>query len=114
MCSLNDFMATPRNQLLTVTTLRRELHAALKAYHETAGRDLNDRFGHYEKRSLNALSDHEKREEERHKEIMGELTNLATLIDRNDEFDYLTRYLAERFKVPVEELTGIGFRTTNR
>ena len=96
-------MATPYNQPLTVATLRKELHAALKAYHETAARDMNDRFAHWDKK-----------EETRHKEITSQLTTLATLIDRSDEFDYLTRYLAERFKVPIEELTGVGFHTTSR
>ena len=96
-------MATPRNQPLTVAALRRELHAALKAYHETAARDLNDRFTHWDKK-----------QEVRHKEIADHLTTLVTLIDRSDEFDHLTRYLSERLKVSIEELTGVGLHSSSR
>jgi len=92
---------TTRKQPLTAATLRRELHAALKAYHDTAKHDLNERFAHWDKK-----------EESRHKEIVGQLTNLATLIDRSDEFDHMARYLSERLKVPIEELTGTQHRTS--
>ncbi|MFA5953988.1 MAG: hypothetical protein WC817_00420 [Patescibacteria group bacterium] len=60
-------MPTPRNQPLTAATLRKELHAALKAYHETAVRGLNDKFTNWDKK-----------QEVRHKEITHQLTTLAT------------------------------------
>lgn len=54
------------SQPLTVEILRRELHAALDAYHETAKRDLNDRFSHWDKKN-----------EMRHAEILKQLINLV-------------------------------------
>lgn len=54
------------NQPLTVEMLRRELHAALDAYYETAKRDLNDHFSHWDKKN-----------EMRHTEILKQLINKA-------------------------------------
>lgn len=83
--------------------------------------ELNDRFNHYEKRAVNALTDHARREDERHREMMQgfaqaieavnehtttELAKLRTDLDIRQEFDHLAATVAQRFGVSVQELTG--------
>lgn len=74
-------------------------------------RTLNDRFEHYEKR-----------QDKKHEEMMAgfaqvienvnahttnELTNLRADLDIRKEFDHLAATVAQRFGVPVSELTGV-------
>lgn len=100
---------------------RADLTAVLDTQTEVIKRDLNDRFEHYEKRSTNAMTEHERREDERHHEMMqnftqfienvnahttAELTKLRTDLDIRKEFDQLAATVAQRFGVTVADLTG--------
>lgn len=100
---------------------RADLTAALDTQSAVIKRDLNDRFEHYEKRATNALADHERREDQRHRDMMqgfaqvienvnqhttAELAALRADLDIRQQFNHLTAALAQRFGVSVQELTG--------
>lgn len=82
---------------------------------------LNDRFEHYEKRAANSMIEHERHEDERHREMMqgfaqvienvndhttAEFAKLRQELEIRKEFDRLAANVAKRFGVSVSELTG--------
>jgi hypothetical protein len=100
---------------------RADLTAALETHTEVLKRDLADRFEHYEKRATNRMAEHERREDERHREMMqgfaqvienvndhttAELTKLRADLGIRQEFDHLAMTVAQRFGLTVHDLTG--------
>lgn len=100
---------------------RADLIQALDTQSDIFKRELSDRFEHYELRAANTMAEHERREDERHREMIqgfaqvienvnshttAELAELRADLDIRKEFDHLTAALAQRFGVTVGDLTG--------